>query len=238
MNETQARDAICRMGERLYQRGYLHGTVGNISIRLAEAVLITPTDACLGQLDPAALSKVSLTGEHLSGDRPSKTIALHQAIVAAARAFDPDTSCVLHTHSHACVARSVLLCSQPQATDVQATARIDARTAPPDFLPPITPYFVMKVGHVPHIPYARPGAASVVQAVESAISAHGQARHPIRAVMLARLGPTVWHSSPEATLAVLEELEETARLTLAVPQAEALSDTTIDELRSSFGARW
>ena len=234
MNETQARDAICRMGERLYQRGYLHGTVGNISIRLAEAVLITPTDACLGQLDPAALSKVSLTGEYLSGDRPSKTIALHQAIVAAARAFDPETNCVLHTHSHACVARSLLLCSQPQGTDTA----IDTTTAAPDFLPPVTPYFVMKVGHVPHIPYARPGAASVVQAVESAINAHGRAGHPIRAVMLARLGPTVWHSSPEATLAVLEELEETARLTLAVPQAGALSDAVIDELRSAFGARW
>ena len=238
MNETQARDAICRMGERLYQRGYLHGTVGNISIRLPEAVLITPTDACLGQLDPAALSKVSLAGEHLSGDRPSKTIALHQAIVATARAFDPETNCVLHTHSHACVARSVLLCSQPQATDGQTAAPIDAQTEPPDFLPPVTPYFVMKVGHVPHIPYARPGAASVVQAVGSAINAHGRAGHPIRAVMLARLGPNVWHSSPEATLAVLEELEETARLTLAVPQAEPLSDAAIDELRSAFGARW
>jgi ribulose-5-phosphate 4-epimerase/fuculose-1-phosphate aldolase len=234
MNETQARDAICRMGERLYQRGYLHGTVGNISIRLPEAVLITPTDASLGQLDPAALSKVSLAGEHLSGDRPSKTIALHQAIVAAARAFDPDTSCVLHTHSHACVARSVLLCSQPQATNTA----IDTTTEPPDFLPAVTPYFVMKVGHVPHIPYARPGAASVVKAVESAISTHGRAGHPIRAVMLARLGPNVWHSSPEATLAVLEELEETARLMLAVPKAEALSDAAIDELRSAFGARW
>ena len=229
MNETQARDAICQMGERLYARGYLHGTVGNISIRLAEAVLITPTDACLGTLDPAALSRVSLTGEHLSGDRPSKTIALHQAIVAAARAFDPETSCVLHTHSHACVARSLLLCSPPPT---------DTQTEPPDFLPPVTPYFVMKVGHVPHIPYARPGAASVVKAVESAITAHGQAGHPIRAVMLARLGPTVWHHSPEATLAVLEELEETARLTLAVSQAEALSDAAIGELRSAFGARW
>ena len=234
MNETQARDAICRMGERLYQRGYLHGTVGNISIRLPEAVLITPTDACLGQLDPAALSKVSVTGEHLSGDRPSKTIALHQAIVATARAFDPETCCVLHTHSHACLARSLLLCSQLQATDTT----IDITTAAPDFLPAVTPYFLMKVGHVPHIPYARPGAASVVQAVGSAINAHGRAGHPIRAVMLARLGPTVWHSSPEGTLAVLEELEETARLTLAVPQAEVLSDKAISELRSAFGARW
>lgn len=230
MNETQAREAICQMGARLYQRGYLHGTVGNISIRLPDAVIITPTDACLGVLDPARLAKVSLNGEHLGGDRPSKTIALHQAIVAAARAFDPDTACVLHTHSHACVARSLLLCSQPQA--------IVTTTALQDFLPPITPYFVMKVGHVPHIPYARPGAASVVQAVEAAITAHGQAGHPIRAVMLAKLGPTVWHSSPEATLAVLEELEETARLTLQVPQAGALSDEALEELRQAFGARW
>ena len=230
MNETQAREAICQMGARLYQRGYLHGTVGNISIRLPDAVIITPTDACLGVLDPARLAKVSLSGEHLGGDRPSKTILLHQAIVAAARAFDPETSCVLHTHSHACVARSLLLCSQPQA--------IVTTTALQDFLPPITPYFVMKVGHVPHIPYARPGAASVVQAVEAAITAHGQAGHPIRAVMLAKLGPTVWHSSPEATLAVLEELEETARLTLQVPQAGSLSDEALEELRQAFGARW
>ena len=230
MNETQAREAICQMGARLYQRGYLHGTVGNISIRLPDAVIITPTDACLGVLDPARLAKVSLSGEHLGGDRPSKTILLHQAIVAAARAFDPDNACVLHTHSHACVARSLLLCSQQQ--DIVTT------TALQDFLPPITPYFVMKVGHVPHIPYARPGAASVVQAVEAAITAHGQAGHPIRAVMLARLGPTVWHNSPEATLAVLEELEETARLTLQVPQAEPLSDEAIEELRQAFGARW
>ena len=230
MNETQAREAICQMGARLYQRGYLHGSVGNISIRLTDAVIITPTDACLGVLDPARLAKVSLSGEHLGGDRPSKTIALHQAIVAAARAFDPDTACVLHTHSHACVARSLLLCSQPQA--------IVTTTALQDFMPPITPYFVMKVGHVPHIPYARPGAASVVQAVEAAITAHGQAGHPIRAVMLAKLGPTVWHSSPEATLAVLEELEETARLTLQVPQAEPLSDEAIEEFRQAFGARW
>ena len=230
MNETQAREAICQMGARLYQRGYLHGSVGNISMRLPDAVIITPTDACLGVLDPARLANVSLNGEHLGGDRPSKTILLHQAIVAAARAFDPDTACVLHTHSHACVARSLLLCSQPQA--------IVTTTALQDFLPPITPYFVMKVGHVPHIPYARPGAASVVQAVEAAITAHGQAGHPIRAVMLAKLGPTVWHSSPEATLAVLEELEETARLTLQVPQAEPLSDEAIEELRHAFGARW
>ncbi len=230
MNETQAREAICQMGARLYQRGYLHGSVGNISIRLPDAVIITPTDACLGVLDPARLAKVSLSGEHLGGDRPSKTILLHQAIVAAARAFDPDTACVLHTHSHACVARSLLLCSQPQA--------IDTTTALQDFLPPFTPYFVMKVGHVPHIPYARPGAASVVQAVEAAITAHGQAGHPIRAVMLAKLGPTVWHSSPEATLAALEELEETARLTLQVPQAEPLSGEAIEELRQAFGARW
>jgi 3-dehydro-4-phosphotetronate decarboxylase len=238
MNETQAREAICQMGARLYQRGYLHGSVGNISIRLPDAVVITPTDACLGVLDPARLAKVSLSGEHLGGDRPSKTIALHQAIVAAARAFDPDTACVLHTHSHTCVARSLLLCSRPQATDTATDTTTDTTTAAPDFLPPVTPYFVMKVGHVPHIPYARPGAASVVKTVESAINAHGRAGHPIRAVMLARLGPTVWHSSPEATLAVLEELEETARLTLAVPQAEALSDAAISELRSAFGARW
>jgi 3-dehydro-4-phosphotetronate decarboxylase len=231
MNETQARDAICQMGERLYQRGYLHGTVGNISICLTNAVLITPTDACLGRLDPSRLAKVSARGQHLSGDRPSKTIALHQAIVAAARAFDPETQVVIHTHSAACVARSLALCSAPASA-------LQADELPEDFLPPITPYFVMKVGHVPHIAYARPGAPSVVSAVERSITAHGQAGHPIRAVMLARLGPNVWHSNPESALAVLEELEETAGLVLRVPQAQALSAPEIDELRAAFGARW
>ena len=219
MNETQARDAICQMGERLYQRGYLHGTVGNISICLTDAVLITPTDACLGRLDPARLAKVSARGQHLSGDRPSKTIALHQAIVAAARAFDPETQVVIHTHSTHCVALSL-----------NATG--------PELLPPITPYFVMKVGHVPLVPYHRPGSPNFAQAVAALIRKYAAQGAPIRAVMLTRLGPNVWHDTPAAAMATLEELEETARLMQIQPDTPPLHASALDELRQAFGARW
>ena len=219
MNETQARDAICQMGERLYQRGYLHGTVGNISICLTDAVLITPTDACLGRLDPARLAKVSARGQHLSGDRPSKTIALHQAIVAAARAFDPETQVVINTHSTHCVALSL-----------NATG--------PELLPPITPYFVMKVGHVPLVPYHRPGSPNFPQAVAALIRKYAAQGAPIRAVMLTRLGPNVWHDTPAAAMATLEELEETARLMQIQPDTPPLHASALDELRQAFGARW
>jgi ribulose-5-phosphate 4-epimerase/fuculose-1-phosphate aldolase len=106
-----------------------------------------------------------------------------------------------------------------------------------ELLPPITPYFVMKVGHVPHIAYHRPGAPEAAEAVAQAITRYAQAGTPIRAVMLARLGPNVWHDSPAAAMAVLEELEETARLHLLVPVAP-LGDEQIDELRRVFGAHW
>ncbi|MEP6739275.1 MAG: class II aldolase/adducin family protein, partial [Caldimonas sp.] len=108
-----------------------------------------------------------------------------------------------------------------------------------DLLPPITPYFVMKVGHVPLIAYHRPGDPAVADRVAEAI-ARGHARGaPIRAVMLARLGPHVWHETPAAASAVLEELEETARLWLTcTPRPVPLSEARIAELRSQFGARW
>lgn len=221
MNEAPARDEICRVGKSLFDRGYVHATAGNISWRLDDgSFLITPTDACLGLLDPARLSHVGTEGAHLSGDRPSKTVVLHSRIVAAASRYDAGTRCVLHTHSTHCVARS--LASQDE-----------------ELLPPLTPYFVMKVGHVPHIPYHRPGAPAAADAVARAIERYGAAGTPIRAVMLNRLGPVAWHESPAAAMAVLEELEETARLTLLAPAPlRPLDDTSIEELRASFGARW
>jgi ribulose-5-phosphate 4-epimerase/fuculose-1-phosphate aldolase len=108
-----------------------------------------------------------------------------------------------------------------------------------DLLPPITPYFVMKVGHVPLIPYHRPGDPAVADLVAAAIESASARGVPIRAVMLARLGPNVWHETPAAAMAVLEELEETARLCLDASSRPApLSAQRIDELRRHFGARW
>jgi len=220
MTEDEARREICRVGKSLFDRGYAHATAGNISVRLDDGFLITPTDACLGFLDPAKLARLDGEGRQLSGERASKTLALHAAIYGAANRFDPGVRCVIHTHSTHCVALSL-------------------RCEGPELLAPMTPYFVMKVGHVPLAAYRRPGAADTAAEVAQLIADYGSAGRPLRAVMLRRLGPNVWHDTPAAAMAVLEELEETARLALMGGAAcEALSESQIDELRRSFGARW
>lgn len=219
MNEAQARAAICQVGRSLFERGYVHATAGNISVRLEDAFLITPTDACLGLLEPAQLAKIDLQGMQISGERASKTLALHRQIYQAACAHDAATRCIIHTHSTHCVALSL---GQGEA----------------ELLPPITPYFVMKVGHVPMASYQRPGSTSIGAQVAALIHQYAAQGTPIRAVMLPRLGPNVWHDSPASAMALLEELEETARLMLLAPGAQALSVAQIDELRQSFGARW
>jgi len=220
MNETQAREEICRVGKSLFDRGYVHATAGNVSVRLSDGFLITPTDACLGFLDPAQLAKVDLQGQQVSGARASKTLALHQRIYESARRFDPGTRCVIHTHSTHCVALTL-------------------HNEQIELLPPLTPYFVMKVGHVPVIPYHRPGDPAAAEVVTQTIGRYGEQGKPIRAVMLSRLGPNVWQDSPMAAMATLEELEETARLAVLKPQGiEPLTEAQIEELRQSFGARW
>ena len=221
MTENEARAEICRVGRSLFERGYVHATAGNISVRLDDGFLITPTDACLGFLDPARLARLDAQGQQTSGDRASKTIALHTRIYAAARKFDPNTACVIHTHSTHCVA---LTLNNPGD----------------ELLPALTPYFVMKVGHVPVIPYHRPGAPEAAEQVAQAVERLGAAGTPIRAVMLACLGPNVWHDTPAAAMAVLEELEETARLQMLASAARPapLNAEQIDELRRTFGARW
>ena len=234
MNESQAREEICRVGRSLFERGYVHATAGNISVRLDESdgggFLITPTDACLGFLDPARLARLDANAQQLSGDRASKTIALHACIYWATGLFDSKTRCVIHTHSTHCVALTLA----PHAVPVPPLA-----SPWPELLPAVTPYFVMKVGHVPVMPYQRPGAPDTGQQVAQAIAHYGQAGTPIRAVMLARLGPNVWHESPAAAMATLEELEETARLvSLSAVAPEPLSDAHINELRHTFGAHW
>jgi 3-dehydro-4-phosphotetronate decarboxylase len=219
MNESQAREEICRVGRSLFERGYVHATAGNISVRLDDGFLITPTDACLGFSGPGAPGQAGCARPTVSGDKGSKTIALHRQIYAAACESDADTRCVIHTHSTHCVALSL-------------------NSHGPELLPPITPYFVMKVGHVPLANYHRPGSPDAAQEVADLIRSHAVQGTPIRAVMLPRLGPNVWHDSPAAAMATLEELEETARLMLLQPHTPPLRATDLDELRQTFGARW
>jgi ribulose-5-phosphate 4-epimerase/fuculose-1-phosphate aldolase len=214
------RDEICRVGRSLFERGYVHASAGNISVRLPQGAgfLITPTDACLGFLQPDQLAHTDAGGQPLDAAHPSKTLALHRAIYDA----EPDAHCVLHTHSTELVALSLA-----------GVASSDA------ILPPITPYFVMKVGHVPLVPYHRPGDPAVARLVADRIALQHDRGVPIRAVLLERLGPLVWHESPAAAMAALEELEETARLWL-MPGAKPapLSEAQIEELRATFGIRW
>ncbi len=218
MNEAQLRHEICRIGASLYARGYVHATAGNISGRVDDGHLITPTDACLGTLDPQRLAKVSASGEQSSGDRASKTLALHRGIYEA----EPEARCVLHTHATHLVA--LTLAGVWSAEDV---------------LPPITPYYVMKVGHVPLIPYHRPGDPEVGRRVAAAIAERRRRGGRLQAVMLDRLGPVVWGTTPAAAMATLEELEETARLWLLCGrQVAPLDEAAIDELRRAFGASW
>ena len=219
-NFAAQRDEVCRVGRSLFQRGYVHSTAGNISVRLpGEAgFLITPTDACLGFLEPARLAFVEVAGVQRSGDRASKTLALHRRIYDSA----PEARCVIHTHSTHLVALTL--------AGVWSAA---------DILPPITPYYVMKVGHVPLIAYHRPGDPAVAMRVAAAIEAAAARGMPLRAVMIERLGPNVWHNSLAEAMATLEELEETAKLwLLSSPRPKPLSEAQLQELREHFGARW
>jgi 3-dehydro-4-phosphotetronate decarboxylase len=234
MNESKAREEISRIGRSLFERGYVHSTAGNISVRLDDGFLITPTDACLGFLDPARIAKVSIDGAHLSGDKPSKTLLLHRRIYESSDAASSvvkrseRAGSVIHTHSTHLVALTL------------RANYIDGALGEPELLPALTPYFVMKVGRVPVVRYARPGAAQVADDVSALIERYAASGRMLRAVMIERLGPNVWHSDPANAMATLEELEETAKLAIlsnATPTI-SLSDDAIEKLRTTFGASW
>ncbi|MGA5895701.1 aldolase [Streptomyces venetus] len=213
-----ARSEIVRVGTSLFARGYVHASAGNISAKAGDHHLITPTDAALGFLEPGRLALVDARGEQVAGDRASKTLTLHRRICAA----DPTARFVVHTHSTHLVA---LTLAGVWSDD--------------DVLPPITPYYVMKVGHVPLVPYHRPGDPRVADLVTAHIADRAASRTPIRAVLLDRLGPVVWGPDAATALAVLEELEETARLWLLTDRRpEPLAEHALDELRSTFNAAW
>ncbi|CAD6536967.1 3-oxo-tetronate 4-phosphate decarboxylase [Paraburkholderia kirstenboschensis] len=210
-NEAHVREEICVTGASLYQRGYTVGSAGNISARLDDGWLITPTDACLGRVDPADIAKVDFDGNAVSGGKPSKTLALHRGIYAR----NGEARGIVHTHSTHLVALTL--------------AGVWSET---DVLPPITPYYVMKVGHVPLIRYRRPGDPQVAAQIAALADS-------VRAVLLDRLGPVVWERSVAHASYALEELEETARLWLMTnPRPAPLDEASLEELRSVFGARW
>ena len=184
MSETsKARDEICRVGASIFQRGLTFGSTGNISVRLPDGgYLMTPTNASLGDLDPARLSRFDAEGRFLDGDAATKEAFLHFCMYGERR----EAGAVVHLHSSHSVAVSVL-------------ADVD----PADVLPPLTAYFVMRVGRLPLVPYYPPGDESLARAVGALAGKH-------HAVLLANHGPVVAGSSLANAQYATEELEETA----------------------------
>jgi ribulose-5-phosphate 4-epimerase/fuculose-1-phosphate aldolase len=188
VNESALRDELVRHAASLHARGYAHGSSGNLSARLPDGMLVTPTGTSLGRLDPARLSKLSPDGGLVGGDPPSKEGFLHLAVYARR----PAAAAIVHLHCTCAVAVSCLVHEDPA-----------------NVLPPITAYHVMRVGPVPLVPYHRPGDRALADAVGALAATH-------KAVLLANHGPVVAGRSLDDAVDSAEELEETARLVLLV----------------------
>jgi ribulose-5-phosphate 4-epimerase/fuculose-1-phosphate aldolase len=210
MSETNIREEICRLGRSLFERGLTPGSSGNISVKLDDGGwLVTPTNASLGFLDPARLSRLDAAGRLLSGDAPTKEVPLHSALYetrAPARA-------VVHLHSTHSVALSML-------------PDIDPRAA----LPPMTAYYLMKCGATALVPYYRPGDPAVADAIKGLAGQYSS-------VLLANHGPVVSGDTLEATVFAVEELEETAKLYLLLRglNPRYLTPAQIADLTKMFG---
>lgn len=213
MDETKLREDICRFGRSLFERGLTPGSSGNISLRLDDGGwLVTPTNASLGFLDPARLSRLDAEGRLLSGDKPTKEIPLHGALYetrGSARA-------IVHLHSTHSVAVSMLPGIDPKAV-----------------LPPLTAYYLMRVGATALVPYYRPGDPAVADAIRGLAGRYSS-------VLLANHGPVVAGESLEAAVYATEELEETAKLHLLLRglNPRLLSPGQISELKEAFKLEW
>jgi 3-dehydro-4-phosphotetronate decarboxylase len=210
MNESNVREQICATAKSLFDRGLTHGSTGNISARIDDGWLLTPTGSNLGNLDPARLSKLDWSGKLLSGDPPSKENFLHLAVYQE-RA---KSGAVIHLHSTHSVAVSLL-------EDVD----------PADVLPPLTAYYVMRIGTLPLIPYFAPGDMKLADAVRAEASRH-------HAVLLANHGPVVAGSNLAAASDAVEELEATAKIFLMLEgrKIRPLDAQQCAELRERFPA--
>lgn len=206
--DTKTRDDICALAASLFQRGYGCGSSGNISVMTDAGLIVSPTNSSMGSLDPARLSLVARDGTHLSGDPPSKEAFLHLAMYEER----PEMGAVVHLHSTHSVAVSCL-------------AEVD----PEDVLPPITAYYVMRVGKLPLVPYFPPGDKSLADAVRKV------ARHA-HAMLLANHGPVVAAKGLTAAVHAAEELEETAKLYLMLrgEKTRFLTQAQVADLRVRF----
>ncbi|MCS3447898.1 MULTISPECIES: 3-oxo-tetronate 4-phosphate decarboxylase [Bradyrhizobium] len=210
MNETKLREDICRFGRSLFERGLTPGSSGNISVRLDDGGwLVTPTNASLGFLDPAKMSRLDGNGRLVSGDAPTKEVPLHTALYQTRAS----AGAVVHLHSTHSVALSML-------------PEIDPRAA----LPPMTAYYVMKCGRTALVPYYRPGDPAVADAIRGLAGKYSS-------VLLANHGPVVSGDTLEAAVFATEELEETAKLYLLLRglNPRYLSPDQVADLTRTFG---
>ncbi|MFG1290980.1 3-oxo-tetronate 4-phosphate decarboxylase [Xanthobacter versatilis] len=210
MSETKLRESICMFGRSLFERGLTPGSSGNISLRLDDGGwLVTPTNASLGFLDPARISRLDATGRIVSGDAPTKEIPLHQAL------YDTRSSAraIVHLHSTHSVALTMLPEIDPKAV-----------------LPPMTPYYLMRCGQTALVPYYRPGDPAVSDAIRGLAGRYSS-------VLLANHGPVVAGDTLEAAVFATEELEETARLYLLLRglNPRYLSPEQVADLVKVFG---
>lgn len=209
MTEARLREEIARLAKSLFDRGFSVGSAGNISASFENSLLITPTNSCLGSLDPSRISKLDADGRHIAGDPPSKETFLHRAFYETR----PGTGAVVHLHSTFATALSCL-------EDVDED----------DCIPPLTPYVVMRVGRVKRLPYLRPGDAGtgdLIRRLEGRCSA----------VLLANHGPVVAGKDLTAAVYAAEELEETAKLLVLLrgQPTRMLNREQTEELVRHFG---
>ncbi len=208
MNESKLREQIADFGASLFRRGLTFGASGNISLRIDNGWLMTPTGSALGNLDPAAISKLDDGGNHVGGDAPTKEAFLHTGFYRAR----PKAQAIVHLHSTHSVAVSCL-------HDID----------PANVLPPLTAYYVMRIGELPLIPYFAPGDVDLARVVEEMASRH-------HAVLLANHGPVVAGKSLADAVYATEELEETAKLFLLLRdrKIKPLDAVQVAELKSRF----
>jgi ribulose-5-phosphate 4-epimerase/fuculose-1-phosphate aldolase len=206
--ESRQRELIVDFGKSLFERGLTAGSSGNMSVRLSDGWLLTPTNASLGRLDPAQLSKLDWDGNLISGAPPSKEAFLHRAMYAERGS----AGAIVHLHS-----------THSAAVSCMCGLNHD------DCIPPLTPYFVMKVGRLPLVPYHRPGDPALAGAISAMARKHS-------AVLLANHGPVVSGSSLEAAVYAAEELEETAKLFLLLRDVPTrpLDAEQIADLKHTF----
>lgn len=204
MDERQLRDQMVELAASLFQRGYSVGSAGNISARCGDGYLMTPTNSSLGRLDADRLTVLDADFRHVAGDRPSKEVPMHRAVYEAR----PDSGAIVHLHS----------------THVTALSCLWVPGEP--LIPPLTPYFVMRVGRdVPVVPYFKPGTSDAVDEIR-------EAAHRAPAIVLAHHGSLVAGSNLEKAVNAAEELEVTAQLALLLrgSSPRSLTETQVAEL--------